>query len=152
MDETIKNLGEWTDEATKQMLQSLVNKKRKFDRLRQFHLAFMWISISIIFLYIIFIYVKIIFPNSHSFSAMFSSFVNWPGNAYLLLFSIGLYAYMNLLKEKVDKLESEYHALRCEIIDKSTDLWGTDEGWEKRHIVFRIMKETYDINLYYESK
>ncbi|WAA13789.1 YpbF family protein [Fervidibacillus halotolerans] len=152
MDEAIKNLGEWTDEATKQMLQSLVNKKRKFDRHRQFHLLFMWMTMIIIFLYLSFLAFKIIFPHANSFSAMVSAFINWPGNTHLLLLSIGLYAYMNVLKEKVDKLESEYHALRCEIIDKSNDLWGKGEAWEKRHIVFQMMKERYDINLFYESK
>lgn len=152
MDEAIKNLDRWTDEATKQMLQSVINKKRKFDRLRFYHLLVMGITIGIFLLYLFFLYTNIFLPNSHSFAAMFSAFVNQPTNVYLLLFSFGLFGYMNLLKEKVDKLETEYHALRCEIIDKSKDLWRSDEAWEKRHIVFRLLKEKYDINLYHENK
>lgn len=59
---------------------------------------------------------------------------------------------MNVIRQKVDKLEEEFHALRCEIIDKSTDLWNTDEAWRNRHLVFRMMKEQYGINLYHENK
>lgn len=37
MDTAIINLSEKTDKATKQMLQNVVNKKRKFDRYKNYH-------------------------------------------------------------------------------------------------------------------
>ncbi|MGW9606608.1 DUF2663 family protein, partial [Heyndrickxia sporothermodurans] len=39
----------------------------------------------------------------------------------------------------------------CEIIDRSKDLWK-NEAWKSRNVVFEMMKEKYNINLYHESK
>lgn len=152
MDEAIKNLESWTDEATKQILQNIINKKRKFDKKRNTHLIIMWLTVIVFFVYFLFLYKVIILPYSYSFAAIFSAFVNHSANPFFLVFSFGLFGYMNVLKKKVDKLEDEFHALRCEIVDKSTDLWKKDEAWEKRHLVFKLMKEKYDINLYHENK
>jgi hypothetical protein len=59
---------------------------------------------------------------------------------------------MNIFREKKEKAEKEFHALRCEIIDKSKDLWKKEESWTSRHLVFEMMKKTFDINLYHENK
>jgi hypothetical protein len=83
---------------------------------------------------------------------MFSAFLAQTYNLYALIFIFGLYGLMNLLKEKKDKAEKEYHALRCEIIDKSKDLWKQEDAWRNRHLVFEMMKKNYDINLYHENK
>ncbi|MFK4997736.1 DUF2663 family protein [Bacillus sp. N9] len=45
----------------------------------------------------------------------------------------------------------EFHNLRCEIIDKSKDLWK-EERWRSRHTIYAHLKKQYDINLYHESK
>lgn len=70
----------------------------------------------------------------------------------MLIFIIGLYGFMNLIRGKRDKAEKEFHALRCEIIDKSKDLWKKEDEWKNRHIVFEMMKENFDINLFHENK
>ncbi|MEW8986220.1 MAG: DUF2663 family protein, partial [Bacillus sp. (in: firmicutes)] len=62
------------------------------------------------------------------------------------------YGLMNLFRNKRDKAEKEFHALRCEIIDKSKDLWRKEEAWSNRHLVFEMMKKNYDINLFHENK
>ena len=48
MDEDIKNLGNWTDEATKQMLYGVIKRKRKFDKLYNFHLIIMWLTLGVV--------------------------------------------------------------------------------------------------------
>ena len=52
----------------------------------------------------------------------------------------------------MDKAEKEFHALRCEIVDRSKDLWKREEVWRERHKIFNVLKENYGINLYHENK
>lgn len=152
MESSIKLLDSRTDEATKQMLQKVVERKRKFERFKMRHLIVMWSTIFLAFLYIFYLYRTVMEPYSYSFESMFSVFVNNSANLYILVFVVGLYGLMNLLREKREKAEKEYHAIRCEIIDKSKDLWKKEDEWKNRHIVFEMMKANYDINLYHENK
>lgn len=152
MESSIIRLDERTDQATRKMLQKVVERKQKYDRLKSRHLVVMWSTILISFFYFIYLYYYLFQPYSYSFSAIFSSYVNQSSNLYLLIIIIGLYGYMNLIRGKRDKAEKEFHALRCEIIDKSKDLWKKEDEWKNRHIVFEMMKENYDINLFHENK
>lgn len=148
----ILQLEEWTDPATKQMLQKVVERKRKFDAFTFRHLVVMWATVFLSLIYIYFLYKTVAVPYSYSFAAMFSAFVDKTYNLYLLVIIGGLFGLMNLLREKREKAEKEFHALRCEIIDKSKDLWKHEDSWKKRHKVFEMMKKNYDINLYHENK
>ncbi|UQD52586.1 DUF2663 domain-containing protein [Bacillus methanolicus] len=152
METPIFMLDDRTDQATKEMLESVVKRKRKFDRFKFRHLFVMWLTIAFGFFFFIYLYYTVMKPYSYSFEAMFSAFVNKSVNFYLLVINVGIYGLMNLLREKREKAEKEYHALRCEIIDKSKDLWKKEDEWKNRHIVFEMMKKKYDINLYHENK
>ncbi|MDZ5471171.1 YpbF family protein (plasmid) [Bacillus sp. 31A1R] len=152
MESSIIMLDDRTDQATKQMLQKIVEKKKKFDLFKFRHLLSMWASIFSSFFYFYYLYKTIMIPYSYSFASMFSVYVNQSKNLYILVFIVGLYGLMNLLREKREKAEKEYHALRCEIIDKSKDLWKREEAWRTRHHVYEMMKKNYDINLFHESK
>lgn len=152
MEKSIQELDERTDQVTKKMLQKVVERKRKYDILHFRHLVVMWTTIFSAFLFFFYIYKTIAIPYSHSFAVMFSQFVENIKNLYSLIFIGGLFGFMNVLREKRDKAEKEFHALRCEIIDKSTDLWNKEDQWKNRHIVFEMMKKEYDINLYHENK
>lgn len=152
MNAIIEDLDNRTDPATKQMLQKVIERKEKFEKLKFRHFIVMWSLVFICFLYFYYLYKFLLTPFSYSFASMFSEFVNQSANLYALVIIIGLYGYMNLLREKRDKAEKEFHALRCEIIDKSKDLWKKEDEWKNRHKVFEIMKKNFDINLYHESK
>ena len=152
MESSIISLDERTDQATRKMLQKVVERKQKYDQLKSRHLIVMWSTILISFCYFLYLYYYLLQPYSYSFSAIFSSYVNQSSNLYLLILIIGLYGYMNLIRGKRDKAEKEFHALRCEIIDKSKDLWKKEDEWKNRHLVFEMMKETFDINLFHENK
>lgn len=151
MEDPIKKLDHYTDEATKQMLQKVVERKRKYDKLHFRHLIVMWTTIGLSTLFFYYLYKNIASVYSYSFAQMFTAFVQNSFHLYALVVIVGLFGFMNVLREKRDKAEKEYHALRCEIIDKSTDLWR-DAGWNQRHKVFEMMKKIYDINLYHENK
>ncbi|WP_026694792.1 DUF2663 family protein [Peribacillus kribbensis] len=152
MEACIKALDEQTDEATKQMLQAVVNRKRKFKKYKQNHLMTVNACLIISMMFLLYIYFFIAKPYSYSFFSMFSVFVNSSVNFVCLVLSISMYGYMIVLKKKKDKAEKEFHALRCEIIDKSKHLWKKDSSWNSRHKVFEMMKKNFDINLYHENK
>lgn len=152
MDSPILMLDDRTDQATKKMLLKVVERKQKFDRLTKRHLLVMWSTIFIACSYFLYLYYFLFEQYSYSFAAVFSVFVDNTWNVFILMLVIGLYGYMNILREKRDKAEKEFHALRCEIIDKSKDLWRKDDQWQNRHLVFDMMKRNYDINLFHENK
>lgn len=152
MEPAITKLDDRTDHATKKMLNNLIDRKRKFDKYKSRHLLSVWITIGLITLYFYYLYVTVMQPYSYSFAEIFSVYVQNSANLYFLILTVGTYGLMILLKEKREKAEKEYHALRCEIVDRSKDLWKKEEEWKNRHVVFEMMKKTYDINLYHENK
>nr|WP_295972358.1 YpbF family protein [uncultured Bacillus sp.] len=152
MESPILMLDERTDAATKKMLLKVVERKGKYEQLKSRHLLVMWSTIFITFCYFLYLYDYLFIPYSYSFAAIFSVFVSRSWNLFMLLLVIGLFGLMNILRENRDKAEKEFHALRCEIIDKAKDLWKKDEQWQNRHLVFEMMKNNYDINLFHENK
>jgi hypothetical protein len=152
MESTILMLDDRTDQATKQMLQNVVKRKKKYDDFKSKHLLVMSTTLFLVAIYFIYLYFTVAKPYSYSFATMFSAFVGSSVNFYWLIAIMGSFGYMNLLREKRDKAEKEFHALRCEIIDKSKDLWKKEEAWSQRHQVYEMMKSNYDINLYHENK
>lgn len=151
MDHSIAMLDE-TDQATKKMLQNVINRKRKFDYLKRKHYWTTIVSLILGFLLIVYLYYFVVQPYSYSFFAMFSYFVSKPTSFVYFALVFGMYGYMLVLKKKADKAEKEFHALRCEIVDKSKDLWKQESAWKHRHVIFKVMKDQYDINLFHENK
>ena len=153
MDSAIKNLdNDKTDPATKKMLQNVVNRKQKYDLLERKHY---WTTVGSLVLglvYILYVYHSIIQPYSYSFMDMLNAFFDHIDTLIYTCIVFGLYGYMLVLKKKTDKAEKEYHALRCEIVDRSKDLWKHESAWKDRHTIFQMMKDRYDINLYHENK
>jgi len=152
MRSSILQLDNRTDMATKQMLENVVKRKDKFERFKFRHLISVWVTIGMATFYFGYLYYTVGVNYSYSFAAMFSAFVNDSNNLFFLTICVGLYGLMNLLREKREKFEKEYHALRCEIVDRSKDLWKKEDEWANRHLVFDMMKKEYDINLFHENK
>ncbi|MBM7694727.1 hypothetical protein JOC77_004204 [Peribacillus deserti] len=152
MEPSIVMLDDKTDQATKQMLQAVVKRQQKFKKYKHNHILTLCACLMISLMFLLYVYWFIAKPYSYSFFAMFSAFVNNSLNFFYLSVTIGLYGYMIVLKKKVDKAEKEFHALRCEIIEKSKDLWRPESAWKARHTVYDMMKKNFDINLYHENK
>ncbi|GIN85631.1 hypothetical protein J6TS2_20170 [Heyndrickxia sporothermodurans] len=150
MDSSIMTL-KYTDQATKQMLQNLVDRKIKFERLKQFHILLLWISVFYSFTCLYLMYNHILKPYSYSFAHIFSIIVGENRHLFFLFIAIAAFGATKVLYEKKEKAEKEYHELRCEIIDRSKDLWK-NEAWISRNVIFEMMKAKYNINLYHESK
>lgn len=151
MDSPIRLL-ENTDEATKQMLENVRKRKKKFDNVKKLHNYFIMATLLTSFIFLHYFYFHIAQQNAYSFFAMFSASVNDLTNVFLLGLTIGMYGTMNVLKQQREKKEKEYHDLRGEIVDRSKDLWKKEGYWENRHHAFEMMKKNYDINLYHHKK
>ena len=152
IEEKIILLESHTDEATKQMLQNVIKRKLKFDKLQK-RLKHVRIATFLLFaLFLIYVTIFIAQPNIDSFGAIITAFINNSLHLYVLLFLFVLYGAVLYLIKTSDKAEIEFHALRCEIIRKSIELWPQPTQWQKRHHVFEIMQKEYDINLYHENK
>ena len=153
MDQTILKLDEnLTDQATKKMLQNVVDRKKKYDYLKKKHFWTTMVSIALGFMLVGYLYYFFVKPYSYSFLDMVISFFGHSQSLFYCSAAFGVYGYMLILKKKMDKAEKEYHALRCEIVDRSKDLWKHENAWRERHKIFQVMKEIYDINLYHENK
>ncbi|WP_042355238.1 DUF2663 family protein [Bacillus rubiinfantis] len=151
MDGPIRLL-ENTDPATKQMLENLRKRKEKYDSAEKRHYYSIYGTLIIAFIFFSYFYLAIAKDYSYSFLAMFSATLN--DIIAVSLFSLSLISYgaMNLLRQQKEKKEKEYQELRCEIVDRSKDLWKREEEWKNRHLIFEVMKQQYDINLYHEKK
>jgi len=151
MDKPIRLL-EHTDEATKRMLENVRKRKIKFDTAKRRHYLIIYSMLLSAFIFFSYFYFMIAKPFSYSFFTMFSASVSDAINICLLAMTAILYGAMNVLRQQKEKMEKEYQELRCEIVNRSKDLWKKEEHWKNRHIDFEIMKKTYDINLYHEKK
>jgi hypothetical protein len=152
MEAHIQDLDEHTDEATKIMLVNVVKRKRKFDHYKSRHFLFIYFTLGLIAILGVYIYKKIIVLYAHSFTAMYLHF--FENKLIIFCFLVLAFTYGGMLhyKKKMDKAEKEFHALRCEIVDRSKDLWKNETAWKNRHLLFNKLKEQYDINLFHENK
>lgn len=142
----------FTDDPTKQMLHELVKRKKKYESYKQKCLTWQVITFGLCVLFVIYLYFTLYIPLNGQISSILTAFIGEKRNGIFVLIIGASYAFILYFKKKEEKKEKEFHALRCEIIDKSTDLWQTEETWKERDRVFAFMKRKYDINLYFESK
>lgn len=143
---------EYTDPATKQMLENVRKKKKKFDDSKRWHYFSIYGTLFFALIFFLYFYLSIAKNYSYSFFALFSASMNDSVNILLLVTTVIMYGAMNVLRQQKEKKEKEFHELRCEIVDRSKDLWKKEEQWNNRHHVFEMMKSRYDINLYHEKK
>lgn len=146
----IANL-KYTDDATKVMLQNVIKRKQKYLTYERKHLITMICMFVCVLGYLVYLYNEVLKPYAYSFGDVFHAMISNSINGYILIIIFGLYATMEYFYKKREKAEKEFHLLRCEIIDKSKDLWR-EEAWKHRADIFEMMKNKHDINLYHENK
>ena len=141
-----------TDEATKVILNNVVKRKKKYDHYKSRHFISVYLTLGLAGVFLYYIYRTVISPYAYSFYEMYEQFFQNPVHLLGTIILAGVYGSMLYFKKKMDKAEMEFHALRCEIVDRSKDLWKSESAWKNRHIVFQKMKDMYDINLFHENK
>lgn len=151
MEEIWKTLDEQCDEATKVMIQHLIEKKKKYDHYKNTHFFVLTVLILYCLTLLFLSYTLIIVPNDYSIMNSITTLLGSNKLIFLFLLAFLLFGASKFYFEKKEKSEAEYHDLRCEMIDKSHEIWK-EEHWADRHLVFDEVKKHYDINLYFESK
>ena len=152
MEAHIHDMDEHTDEATKIMLRNVVKRKHKFDYYKSRHFLFIYFTLGLTAILGVYVYKKIIPFYSYSSMSMVYQFLNNGFIITCILLLAFMYGGMLYYKKKMDKAEKEFHALRCEIVDRSKDLWKEESAWKNRHLLFNKFKDLYDINLFHENK
>jgi hypothetical protein len=152
IEQPIRELGSHADEAAKFMLQSVVEKKRKLNSYEKILNYWKWMTFLSLAMFFIYLTLMIIQPNQTSTWGMISAFFDQTLHLLFLLFIFAQYGTVLYLKKKKDKAEDEFHAIRCEIIRKSIELWPQPSHWKERLHVYETMKKHFDINLYHEHK
>ena len=138
------------DHVTKQIILNLIDKKMKYLKYKKVHFILLLISITFSFVTFYYFYHSAV---NQSFSMLDFLMILSRQKYFMILLFIGfsLFGSVKIFSEKMASSEKEFHDLRCEIIDKSGDLWP-GEQWDIRHNIFALLKSKYNINLYHQSK
>ncbi|MCA0990819.1 DUF2663 family protein [Guptibacillus hwajinpoensis] len=142
------NLPQPQSKVTIVLLQELVERKiveKQYKAKSQSYgyiLAFLLVSMGCFFWYEL--------ENSTSFFVNELTFNTIPMLLILVISSVVTYFQLRKFSKKTKKAEDEYESLRLEILDRSDELFEGQKQWESRHVVFKYLKEEYDINLYYK--
>ncbi len=132
------------------MLLGVIEKKEKWERLEKKVKTLKIVTFVGFVSFFSYIFWKIVVPNGTAASVI-AAFLGRLEHLYMLLLLFTAYWGILFYQGKCDKAEEEFHALRCEIIQKSSDLWRDETEWNERHKWFQVLKEKYDINLFYEN-
>lgn len=151
MEMLFQKLDDQTDQATKRMIKNLIERKLKFDRYKNLHLFLLTITCLYCLALSYVCYKYVIIPDELSAVEAISSIIGTTYFTYLFIVGAILFGSVKIFYERKEKAEQEYQDLRCEIIDKSRDLWQED-SWSDRYQIFEQIKMEYDINLFHESK
>ncbi|MDQ0161503.1 DUF2663 family protein [Aeribacillus alveayuensis] len=151
MEKKIKEL-KYTDSQAKQMLQELVKRKRVYEQVKNRCKGWQFLFFILTSLFFLYLYFFLYVPYNGQIGFVIHAFITESKHIFYILLLGSCYGMIFYYKKKEEKKEKEYHELRCEIIEKSTDLWKSDDAWREREDVFAMMKQQYDINLYFESK
>ncbi|SCA86533.1 hypothetical protein BGLY_2710 [Bacillus glycinifermentans] len=143
----LDQLDRFTDEPTKQMLRGLIKRKEKYENYRKQSLKWLVAAAVCAVSFCLFAVGKGLGRNG-----ILAELLNDSIYLFWILAAAFAYSTAHYFKKKEEKAEGDFHKLRCEIIQKSTDLWPQPEEWKSRETVFKVMKQHYDINLYFESK
>ena len=138
-----------TDFATKVTLDSLVKKKVKYENADQNYRMTLYFLFFILAAFLINSYWLInsrILRVDELYLLLTKDILNfW----LIILFTLA-FCWLVAMKKKSGKLETEFEELRSEVIDKSSDFWQ-DTSWDNRHIVFNMIEEKYQINLFFDK-
>jgi len=139
------------DKVAKEMLQGVIEKKQKVAHLHHIIVLLRIVTFTGFSLFAIYFMLFIVYPNEFAFGLIVGDFLNKPVHLVVLLLLFSIYWFMRFYQNKHEEAENEFHALRCEIIQKSADLWKSETEWRERYRIFEIIKQKYDINLFYEN-
>ena len=139
------------DKVAREMIQGVIEKKKKIDHLHSTTILLRTVTFLGFSIFVIYFMLYIVYPNEFMVGLIIDDFLNRHVHLFVLLFLFSLYWLARCYQKKHEDAENEFHALRCEIIQKSADLWKDEREWRERYKLFEVLKQKYDINLFYEN-
>lgn len=138
-------------EDAKMLLDELLQRKRKWDRLKSDLLfAHAASAISFGFFGLVF-YQRIIRHAGGQVLDMLSRFSDQPIVLLLLIVTGACLALARSIANKTEEAKEKYEALRKETIDKFKSDWQKNLKSEARDVISKHMYNEHDINLTYKS-
>ncbi|HEX7065868.1 MAG TPA: DUF2663 family protein [Bacillales bacterium] len=138
-------------EVTTKLLIELVDRKEEAKRCKTSVMKVTLFLIVLVIVLLFYIFVVKQGALSHFSSGMFPSILSDP---FVWLLVIGLIVGFFRLKQvtrKYEEADDDYEALRCELIDRSEELWPKLAYWDIRHHLFEHLETEYEINLYFKQ-
>lgn len=142
---------QYLDEIGTIIINDLQKLKLKFDKKEHDIKIYNRLYIGSAFGLLAYIILYTIVPYWDQYNILIGKLISNVNHYFFIVIIVTFHFRINYLKEKSEKAEKEYHALRCEVIQRAEDLWPHGAMWEKRHLFFKEMKDKHNINLYYEN-
>lgn len=147
---TAEQFDKQISEVTRISLNELITRKQEKNRCQRAEIkaVFFLMVMFIIFL----LYTSIMKPTFLSYFTLGSLQMLASDPIMLLCGASMLFGFMQIqyYSKKYKEADNDYESLRCELIDRSEELWPNTEQWNNRHLFFAFMNEEYDINLYFK--
>ncbi|WP_062046738.1 DUF2663 family protein [Bacillus sp. JCM 19034] len=152
----MKNVTDWSIEdyqaspVIKIMLKELIERKSKVEKWKNYQT---YCGYGTCFLLLLLLAISYFTFSQPAFSFHYSILTQLTDET-LFIFALLLIGFNLLLLQyfhkKTIKTEKEYEELREELIDRNSELWEEDTGWQAREHVFQYLKTNHDINLYFK--
>lgn len=148
---TAEQFGKHMPAVTAKVLQELMDRKDEVTRWKNAAAKatlFLFVLLAVFLFYVFVIKQGLL---SRFSPGMFRETLSDP---FIWLLAIGLIACFFRLRHvtaKYEEADDDYEALRCELIERSTELWPKLDQWEGRDRYFAYLENEYDINLYFKE-
>ena len=134
----------------KVILSDLIELKSQYEYYLKKKVLWMYIMIVCLGGFIGYTTLFTLIPYWNNLGMIIRRFLAGSDHLFLLLLSIVSYATFQKIHQTCEKKEEEFHSLRCEVIQRSEELWGQNH-LDIKYQIFEEMKKSYGINLYYEN-
>lgn len=141
----------YLDEVGQVIIKDLCELKKKHDKKEaelKFYKGGLLLASVLFLVYVLFFSVV---PYRFHFNSMITVLINNVNNYFFIALIVTFFYRMKFIEKKAESAEKEYNALRCEVIQRTEELWPDGERRQKRHLFLKEMKDKYNINLYYEN-
>lgn len=135
------------------ILETLGKRKEKLDKLENLMLVVKILYFFVLIVTLTLLYRIMNLPEERSIVNLINSLKIHSEFIWIVIFSIiFLQTYQSALKVKIDKHKDKYESLRVETVDLLNTTWIWRMNLDTREKIAKIMKEKYDVNVFYKSK
>lgn len=141
----------YLDEVKKVIFTNLIESKISYNKAKKTENQWKYTSFFFLACFILYFTYFTLLPAWPLPNKMLALFLDDRNHLFLILLCVGSFGIFGICRKKYDKADKEFHALRCEVIRRSEELWPTDREWEERFKLYEWIEKEHDINLYHEN-